>query len=471
MESRIKNYLDSLFSQVPDSQKAREVKQEMLQNLSEKYTDLLAEGKAEEAAYQLTIDSIGDVSGLIAELSMERPISGYSFTDQSAGRSYTEQSTGHSFTDQNGGRGDSFTQTDPFADRAKTESFAGGEGYQQNAEPFTGSTGYGQQQGAGQQNGAANPYTTGSGASGKSKGLPAWAIALICIAACCFLGWLVIGGITRVFAFRKAVNKASQGEINSILNEISDELSNELSGLTDEGISIILSDGEGTETEGEAFEPGEVESVEVRWVSGKIKIQSGEAVSFSIESSGSLASGEEACYTLEGKTLIIDEYRSSMSTEFGITFPNFSDFGEKTITLILPKELKELTIDVVSAEISFDESVYVEEIKINSVSSSVKAIGISCEELEIDTVSGDVTVTLLTMPKEISFDCVSGNLMLTVPADVKGFTVSLDSMSGSLYCKGFDFSGGKTYTYGDGSANINCDGMSGNVTIIKEGAE
>ena len=118
MESRIKNYLDSLFSQVPDSQKAREVKQEMLQNLSEKYTDLLAEGKAEEAAYQLTIDSIGDVSGLIAELSMERPITGFSFTDQSAGRSYTEQNTGHS---------DSFKQTDPFADRAKTESFAGGE--------------------------------------------------------------------------------------------------------------------------------------------------------------------------------------------------------------------------------------------------------------------------------------------------------------------------------------------------------
>ena len=145
-------------------------------------------------------------------------------------------------------------------------------------------------------------------------------------------------------------------------------------------------------------------------------------------------------------------------------------FGKKSLSLTLPEELKELKIDVVNADIAFADPVFINTIEINTVSSSITATGISCDTLEINSVSGDVTISLATMPKGITFNCISGSLNLTVPADVSGFKVDLTSLSGSLYCKGFDFSGGKTYTYGNGSCIITCDTMSGSVTIMKEGA-
>jgi hypothetical protein len=48
--------------------KAVEVKEEILQNLTDKYNDLIAEGKSEDVAFNIAVASIGDVSDLIREL-------------------------------------------------------------------------------------------------------------------------------------------------------------------------------------------------------------------------------------------------------------------------------------------------------------------------------------------------------------------------------------------------------------------
>ena len=50
------------------SRKSVELKEEMIQNLTEKYSDLVAEGKTPEAAYNIVIAGIGDVSLLLREL-------------------------------------------------------------------------------------------------------------------------------------------------------------------------------------------------------------------------------------------------------------------------------------------------------------------------------------------------------------------------------------------------------------------
>jgi pheromone shutdown protein TraB len=44
----------------------------MIQNLNDKYSDLLAEGKSEEAAYNIAVAGIGDISGLLKELETDR---------------------------------------------------------------------------------------------------------------------------------------------------------------------------------------------------------------------------------------------------------------------------------------------------------------------------------------------------------------------------------------------------------------
>lgn len=68
MEANIRNYVESLFVSAPPSRKAVELKEEMIQNLIEKYNDLLTEGKTPEAAYNIAIAGIGDVSGLLQDL-------------------------------------------------------------------------------------------------------------------------------------------------------------------------------------------------------------------------------------------------------------------------------------------------------------------------------------------------------------------------------------------------------------------
>ena len=71
MEDKLRNYVDGLFARTVSTQKAIELKEEMIQNLTDKYNDLLAEGKAPEAAYNIAVAGIGDVSGLLSELEEE----------------------------------------------------------------------------------------------------------------------------------------------------------------------------------------------------------------------------------------------------------------------------------------------------------------------------------------------------------------------------------------------------------------
>ena len=68
MEDKLRRYVDGLFARTGLTKKAVELKEEMLQNLSDKYNDLIDEGKTPEAAYNIAIAGIGDVSGLLSEL-------------------------------------------------------------------------------------------------------------------------------------------------------------------------------------------------------------------------------------------------------------------------------------------------------------------------------------------------------------------------------------------------------------------
>lgn len=68
MNEKLRNYIDALFEKAPKTVRAVELKEEMFQNLTDKYNDLLAQGKSEEAAYNIAVASIGDVDSLIAGL-------------------------------------------------------------------------------------------------------------------------------------------------------------------------------------------------------------------------------------------------------------------------------------------------------------------------------------------------------------------------------------------------------------------
>jgi len=68
MEDKLRRYIDGLFARTAPTKKAVELKEEMIQNLQDKYDDLINEGKTPEAAYNIAVAGIGDVSGLLREL-------------------------------------------------------------------------------------------------------------------------------------------------------------------------------------------------------------------------------------------------------------------------------------------------------------------------------------------------------------------------------------------------------------------
>lgn len=79
MIHKLRNYIDELFLEAPPTKKTVEVKEEILQNLIDKFNDLLSEGKSEEAAYNIAVASVGDMSSLIAELNT---LGGYGAPDE-----------------------------------------------------------------------------------------------------------------------------------------------------------------------------------------------------------------------------------------------------------------------------------------------------------------------------------------------------------------------------------------------------
>ncbi len=95
MQIKFIRFIDELFAGVPQTRKVLEMKEEIVQNLMEKYNDLLAQGKSEEAAFHIATSSIGDVNDLLGELDIPRaPVPDMS--------SYGEDPRRDDFCDQDG---------------------------------------------------------------------------------------------------------------------------------------------------------------------------------------------------------------------------------------------------------------------------------------------------------------------------------------------------------------------------------
>lgn len=72
MREKLKDYVNSLFRGAPDTQRNRELREEILQNTLDRFDDLVAQGCTEEEAYSQAVASIGDVRQLW-EAGPERP--------------------------------------------------------------------------------------------------------------------------------------------------------------------------------------------------------------------------------------------------------------------------------------------------------------------------------------------------------------------------------------------------------------
>lgn len=71
MNSRLRIYVESLFDGVKRTKEVVELREEILQNVIDKYEDLIREGKSEEEAYHIAISGIGDIDDLLRSMGMD----------------------------------------------------------------------------------------------------------------------------------------------------------------------------------------------------------------------------------------------------------------------------------------------------------------------------------------------------------------------------------------------------------------
>lgn len=73
MNDRLREYVDGLFNGVPMTKETIEFREEVLQNLNEKYADLISQGKSDEAAYNIAIAGVGDIQSILRDMGGEKP--------------------------------------------------------------------------------------------------------------------------------------------------------------------------------------------------------------------------------------------------------------------------------------------------------------------------------------------------------------------------------------------------------------
>jgi len=86
MKEKLRKHVDGIFDETTPTRKAIELKEEMIQNLEDKYKDLISEGKTPEAAYNIAVAGIGDISGLLADLEEEAKINPWQKIEQETAR-------------------------------------------------------------------------------------------------------------------------------------------------------------------------------------------------------------------------------------------------------------------------------------------------------------------------------------------------------------------------------------------------
>ncbi|MGN0528735.1 MAG: DUF4097 family beta strand repeat-containing protein [Eubacterium sp.] len=180
-----------------------------------------------------------------------------------------------------------------------------------------------------------------------------------------------------------------------------------------------------------------IKNIDIEWVNGNVDVQYYDGDTICAEES-SKNGKHPMTYKIENSTLYICEFTGNTSSAF-------ANRQKKDLTVKIPNDFKadEITFDIVSADVT--------------------ASNIDTVDFELNTVSGNSHISFESQPKDIEIDTVSGNNQLVFPGGTTGYSVSYESVSGSVNTNDF----GNTLHFGDGYTQIEFDSVSGNLTLEK----
>ena len=143
------------------------------------------------------------------------------------------------------------------------------------------------------------------------------------------------------------------------------------------------------------------------------------------------------------------------------------NYVSKDLKLVIPSTLEELEIETVSANVDMDPGIVLEELEVEGVSAHIDATELSAEKIKLETVSGNMTLSLASAAEKINANTVSGELTIYVSEDI-GFTAETESVSGDTNINMSVTNHADKMIHGDGEMEIELNSVSGNLNIYKK---
>lgn len=226
----------------------------------------------------------------------------------------------------------------------------------------------------------------------------------------------------------------------------------------------------------------EITALDIDWISGEVEI-------LVTSDSDILVREQPEHETSYSYAMVVTEQDGVLKVRYVedelLTLPNLP---AKKLVVHLPREMAESLTEVsfssVSADFDVDPLTVREKFAFSSVSGDLETDFITAEgvDAEVSTVSGkisldgsfrqvngestsgEINLTLRTCPEKVSLVTVSGKADVELPRDA-GFTLSYDTVSGDLECDFAAKRNGEKFICGDGGCEISVSTTSGDLKI------
>lgn len=277
--------------------------------------------------------------------------------------------------------------------------------------------------------------------------------AAITISIICGMTIIAVVAIVSVFGFLKTTASSA---LNSFVPGI-------FSMIDNAGETLDYENENAYAVGGSEVSAGGISDISVEWINGNINIEyyDGDTISFSESSPKN--ENYAMRYLVEGSELKIKFCKSGLHS-----INSYS----KALNIYLPKDLQlnSLEVESISSEVYINE-ITSREFDCDTVSGNLNLTG-SFYEADFSSVSGNIFITDSAVPRSVDLSTVSGDCKLAVPADISGFRIEYETVSGDVTGNDFYIDGGVTIgegkqVYGDGSAEIDFSTVSGNFEIAK----
>lgn len=233
------------------------------------------------------------------------------------------------------------------------------------------------------------------------------------------------------------------------------------------------------ESNGYGCPAADIGELDIEWFAGDITICPGNTDRITVREDGSFDDRYTMVIRRDGDSLKIRFFQEERN------MIGLHNIPEKDLTITVPTDWYCRALEIETASATVDvcdmtigvvdfsgasgsctfENCTVETMNMETASGDVRITG-SLNTLDCDAASAKIHAVLNNVPSRLDMETMSGDLELTLPADA-GFTLNLDSLSGSFSTDFQTKMVSKNHVAGDGACRIQISALSGDVTIHK----